>query len=233
MNNNMSALDMRDLETSSAKNVTAPSYQRRVSHLTRHDAHSQQSRSRQPSDSDAANAQASASPPPHSDESIRGRLSSIVHKGTEIASTFTSPLAQLYQPLVVDDDLIDEQAQSTPPKNQGIYAPGVRRRLSSMHRFPPILPIEQHGSPIPSRSGPFVLRGRRISENLSAFGEFGEEESEVHIQSPDETAEQLVEGEEDAPPLQVQFNERLLRIENRQKRMEELLMQLVNGLKSE
>jgi len=235
MNTNMSALDMRDLETSSAKNVVSPLHQRRVSHATSHisgqDAQSQQSRARQPSDSDATKAQAGTSPPPHSDDSVRGRLSSMVHKGAEIASTFTSPLAQLYQPLVVDDDLVDEQAHSTPPKNQGMNAPGVRRRLSSMHRFPPMPPLEQYGSPIASRSGPLVLLGRRISENLSPFGEY--EEGDVHIQSPDETAEQVIEGEEDAPPLQVQFNERLLRIEDRQKRIEALLVQIVNGLKSE
>ncbi len=126
---------------------------------------------------------------------VRGRLSSMVHKGAEIASTFTSPLAQLYQPLVVDDDLVDEQAHSTPPKNQGMNAPGLRRRLSSMHRFPPMPPLEQYGSPNASRSGPLVLLGRRISENLSPFGEY--EEGDVHIQSPDETAEQVIEGEED------------------------------------
>ncbi|KAI5833279.1 hypothetical protein K523DRAFT_370042 [Schizophyllum commune Tattone D] len=60
---------------------------------------------------------------------------------------FTSPLAQIFQPLVVDDDLMEEDDNaseaSSPPQNMGVhfpsppgvsYGPASRRRLSSMHR---------------------------------------------------------------------------------------------------
>ncbi|CAK5274026.1 unnamed protein product, partial [Mycena citricolor] len=83
----------------------------------------------------------------------RNRVASLLHRGTEAAQSFTSPLAQIFQPLVIDDGGIPEdeaislgppvtqsQAQShsypntlAPPPAGVSYGPAYRRRLSSMH----------------------------------------------------------------------------------------------------
>ncbi|KAJ3852022.1 hypothetical protein EV368DRAFT_82940 [Lentinula lateritia] len=70
----------------------------------------------------------------------RTRVNSIMSRGMEAAQSFTSPLAQIYQPLVVDDDLplaSDESLDQVPTVPQGgapliSYGPTTRRRLSSM-----------------------------------------------------------------------------------------------------
>ncbi|KAJ3983417.1 hypothetical protein F5890DRAFT_1523449 [Lentinula detonsa] len=72
----------------------------------------------------------------------RTRVNSIMSRGMEAAQSFTSPLAQIYQPLVVDDDLplaseesesqgqVPQVPQSSAPLIS--YGPTTRRRLSSM-----------------------------------------------------------------------------------------------------
>jgi len=69
-----------------------------------------------------------------------------MHRGAEAAHTFVSPLAQIFQPLVVDDDIIPEEEplnsnnsnmtthgmSSSPPPAGVSYGPASRRRLSSM-----------------------------------------------------------------------------------------------------
>lgn len=76
----------------------------------------------------------------------RTRLNSLMSRGAEAAHTFTSPLAQIFQPLVVDDDMILEEeplnsdgtnatgptpSVSSPPPGLS-YGLASRRRLSSM-----------------------------------------------------------------------------------------------------
>ncbi|KAI0629114.1 hypothetical protein C8Q77DRAFT_1161302 [Trametes polyzona] len=75
----------------------------------------------------------------------RQRVNSILTRGLELAQSASSPLAQIFQPLIVDDDLVppgDEQtpsegAMSGPSATSGApvisYGPATRRRLSSMH----------------------------------------------------------------------------------------------------
>lgn len=79
---------------------------------------------------------------------LRARANSMMNRGFEAAQNFTSPLAQIFQPLVVDDDLLEEEDNasevSSPPQATGVnfpsppqgvsYGPASRRRLSSMHR---------------------------------------------------------------------------------------------------
>ncbi|KAF8825722.1 hypothetical protein HHX47_DHR6000130 [Lentinula edodes] len=55
----------------------------------------------------------------------RTRVNSIMSRGMEAAQSFTSPLAQIYQPLVVDDDLplasdesLDQHVQQQQPQSQ-------------------------------------------------------------------------------------------------------------------
>ncbi|TFK79738.1 hypothetical protein K466DRAFT_667994 [Polyporus arcularius HHB13444] len=80
----------------------------------------------------------------------RPRVNSIVARGFDMAQAAASPLAQIFQPLVVDDDLIPEEQVSegtnTPgPAGHGnggappalvSYGPATRRRLMSMHAAP-------------------------------------------------------------------------------------------------
>ncbi|KAJ7281492.1 receptor-activated Ca2+-permeable cation channel [Mycena rebaudengoi] len=73
----------------------------------------------------------------------RTRVASLMHRGADVAQTFTSPLAQIFQPLVVDDGLPEadqSQGHAPGPHTQGSapppgvsYGPAYRRRLSSMH----------------------------------------------------------------------------------------------------
>ncbi len=85
----------------------------------------------------------------------RHRVNSIVTRGLELAQSAPSPLAQLFQPLIVDDDIHHEpsdhpiphsfmQDHSTSPEplpaptvGMVSYGPASRRRLTSMHRRTP------------------------------------------------------------------------------------------------
>ncbi|KAJ7765480.1 hypothetical protein DFH07DRAFT_1015251, partial [Mycena maculata] len=98
----------------------------------------------------------SSSPPPARHIPVpgpRNRVTSLMHRGAEAAQTFTSPLAQIFQPLVVDDGGIPQEPGVKPPVVQqnlgsgahpsqsgvahpppGVsYGPAYRRRLSSIH----------------------------------------------------------------------------------------------------
>ncbi|KAJ7504347.1 receptor-activated Ca2+-permeable cation channel [Mycena galericulata] len=97
----------------------------------------------------------SSSPPPRQIPvpGPRNRVTSLMHRGAEAAQTFTSPLAQIFQPLVVDDGGIPQEpgakqpvaqhgsGSGHPPAQSGValpppgvsYGPAYRRRLSSMH----------------------------------------------------------------------------------------------------
>jgi len=66
----------------------------------------------------------------------RNRVNSMMNRSMEVAQSFTSPLAQLYQPLVVDDELpvndSPDQSHRPAPASSVSYGPATRRRLSSM-----------------------------------------------------------------------------------------------------
>lgn len=87
----------------------------------------------------------------------RVRLNSVVTRGLDIAQAAASPLAQIFQPLIVDDDIIPEEQQqsdggavtSTSGSGTGAapgpvptpgalvsYGPATRRRMLSMHVAP-------------------------------------------------------------------------------------------------
>ncbi|KAI0666819.1 hypothetical protein C8Q78DRAFT_983490 [Trametes maxima] len=76
----------------------------------------------------------------------RTRVNSVLTRGLELAQSVSSPLAQIFQPLVVDDDFGAADEQSAPDPGApgaggaaaGIsYGPATRRRLSSMHVVSP------------------------------------------------------------------------------------------------
>lgn len=236
--NEASALDMRDLEgTTSARANINPAL-RHVSQATTRRASAQSSRAQaakprlsQSSVQSKASKDApeGAMSPTKAVQAVREGLSSALSKGAEMASTFTSPLAQIYQPLVVDDDLLEEQApeQSTP--NLVSYGPATRRRLSSMHRFPPMAPLDMRRN---GSRGQHLLSDVPLEESPGSFGEAkrAQRGGEATPSTP-EPASQVYEDEGGAgstPQLVV----RLTRIEERQKRLEDLIMQLSSDIKA-
>ncbi|KAF5350239.1 hypothetical protein D9758_007832 [Tetrapyrgos nigripes] len=62
----------------------------------------------------------------------RPRINSVLNRGIEVAQSFTSPLAQIFQPLIVDDDGVPQESEQAEPLIS--YGPASRRRLSSMTR---------------------------------------------------------------------------------------------------
>ncbi|KAI0816960.1 hypothetical protein BC628DRAFT_1404843 [Trametes gibbosa] len=97
--------------------------------------------------------QSQSQPPPASQPQQafalpRTRVNSVLTRGLELAQSASSPLAQIFQPLIVDDDLLPSGDEQIPSDGGGIgpsgsgtsmgaaglsYGPATRRRLSSMH----------------------------------------------------------------------------------------------------
>ncbi|KAJ7760568.1 receptor-activated Ca2+-permeable cation channel [Mycena metata] len=137
----------------------------------------------------------------------RTRVASLMNRGAEVAHTFTSPLAQIFQPLVVDDGGIPEDevpnhsGSAAPPPPvaappAGVsYGPAYRRRLSSMH--------------VHDQSGHGPNRG---DDPFSA--------------SPDDRAASLPTAED------IEENQDSLKMEARQERIEGLLEKIVQNLGS-
>ena len=162
---------------------------------------------------------------------------------TSQSFTFTSPLAQIYQPLVVDDDLVveDTPADTSVPSVQNAYM--RRRRLSSMHRFPPTDPHISHNAVALKRFPTTTSSvGRAVPEN--AIMETPESVTLPQPDAPVPEAIQLpplmanlpslsqIEDEEDRTGAVSQVASRLDRIEERQKSLENLLQEIAQRLRS-
>jgi hypothetical protein len=120
-----------------------------------------------------------------------------------------SPLAQLFHPLIVDD-AIPEDAQPNAGTRDGVsYGPASRRRLSSATTLQRMFP--------PSREGD------------NAIMQSPEQWSEA-LWEP-ETAEETEEKESGLGNLE--WARRLDSIEKRQQRIEELLHEVVSGIRVE
>ncbi|KAL5492518.1 hypothetical protein ACEPAI_3965 [Sanghuangporus weigelae] len=237
-----SAVDTRDLESTPSLKPTVTDSARRGSQASRRvSMQSAKPMKLIPSNSSAISmasqdGQGPSSPP--STKGIRQRLASVVQRGTEAVNNITSPLAQIYQPLVVDDDIIEEEAeqsQTMPPGNLN-YAPGMRRRLSSMHRFPPMQPVGAHrrlNSMYGQNRDGNLLDGGVLQESPRSADPFAPDREgriEEEGTSPPEPASQVLEGEETSS-RGPQVNERLAKIEERQKRLEDLILQLIEDLR--
>ncbi|KAL1747848.1 hypothetical protein HDZ31DRAFT_30933 [Schizophyllum fasciatum] len=205
-----------------------------------------------------------AVPPMQGQPPLRIRANSI--QGPQ---NFTSPLAQIFQPLIVDDDLLEEEDNasevSSPPQATGVhfpsppgvsYGPASRRRLSSMHRrvepigprrFPVlgrvvsegngngvlsespeqadgVLPRRESDGPAPShREAGAVKVGSPL--NAPSVASIASATSPT----PSATAQQVMEtrAENGAAPGWVT---RLDKMEERQRRIEDMLQQLVVGM---
>lgn len=169
--------------------------------------------------------QSEGSPPPTSPQ-VRARVTSLMHRGTEAVHNFSSPLAQIYQPLVVDDDLVDEAPESSSSANQKFVFPR-RRRLSSVHKFPP---TDHHASAVALRKFPTnsSSRGPGLTEQTLSESPFDADE-ESPKREP-ETVEQIA-NEAATNGGDTQVMHRLHRIEQQQKRLEELLVQLSKDIR--
>jgi hypothetical protein len=142
----------------------------------------------------------------------------MLHRGAEVAQSFTSPLAQIFHPLVVDDE-IPENAEPS-PSHLGIpsgisYGPASRRRHSVMQRSPAAdSAIVQHHK--------FPSMG---SHNGSQDGP-SSSKPDAHLSGREpETAEEVQEEESSAGGM-AQWAKRLQNLEEGQKRIEALLVKL-------
>ncbi|KAI0351934.1 hypothetical protein OH77DRAFT_843965 [Trametes cingulata] len=156
-----SALDMEEVDDVPPIDSAR---QRRLSQLSRRRASQSSSHQRRPSGSSAGGGRTSPPVPPSPRKTEqagpssspqqapghiplpRARVNSVVARGLELAQSASSPLAQIFQPLVVDDDAADEVTQSDGATSGGggatgaaaiSYGPATRRRLSSMHAVNP------------------------------------------------------------------------------------------------
>ncbi|EIW58800.1 uncharacterized protein TRAVEDRAFT_72272 [Trametes versicolor FP-101664 SS1] len=215
----------------------------------------------------------------------RARVNSVLARGLDLAQSVSSPLAQIFQPLIVDDDFIsggDDQnsseAATSGPSGNGMsagqisYGPATRRRLSSMHVLSPprrgrtyssatpalgLIPGHREAgadgagpSLSPERGGLTALRKFPTNSPLRSHlglmatqaplsespDERGEAQSAVSFNEPRETASQA-EAEEENGMGEVTdraaWEQRWEGIEARQRRMEEMLMEIAANLRAQ
>ncbi|KAF8216497.1 hypothetical protein K438DRAFT_2007356 [Mycena galopus ATCC 62051] len=209
-NGDSETFNHRKRRMSPYSSVTRPQQQQQQHQQQQHQQHNQQQ--------SPALAPPSSSPPRHfPGNGQRNRVTSLMHRGAEVAHTFTSPLAQIFQPLVVDDGGIPQDNAAhgqhhpssspvgpAPPPTGVSYGPAYRRRLSSMHQ---------------SEGARTLFPGGGGDDPFSA--------------SPDERAESLPtagEMEENKENKDVEWMRRLESMEARQERIEALLERIAQGL---
>lgn len=151
----------------------------------------------------------------------RQRLGSILNRGAEAAHNIASPLAQIFIPLVVDDDIPEESGNGSSSMLNvptGIsYGPASRRKQSMMHRTPT------------------VENALARTHRFPSMGSHESRDAHVASSSPDpisdivghgmETAEEA-EEEEDNSGGMIRWMERLDKLEQGQKRIEDLLLKI-------
>ncbi|EIN06002.1 hypothetical protein PUNSTDRAFT_127492 [Punctularia strigosozonata HHB-11173 SS5] len=156
----------------------------------------------------------------------RPRLMSISRVMADTTGQMPSPLAQIYQPLPVDDSILEDESGPPPVVGSPALSFGPvtrRRRLSS--RVQPRLPSDGRGGlgvhvrKTSTGSSP-GMRHRPLAEDTQTVS-----------QSPDqmpwpETAGQVEEEEGERGNGSLPWIRRLENIEKRQERIEELLLQL-------
>lgn len=157
--------------------------------------------------------------------SPRQRLHSAVNRGVEMAHTFTSPLAQIFQPLIVDEEMPEDAEPSSSLQIPGgiSYGPATRRKLSQMQR------------------SPAADSAISLAHRFPTMGNHKGTDEDVHFSSSPEvdvthkepeTAEEVQE-EEFATGAVTQWAKRLETLEQGQKRIEDLLDQLLKSTREE
>lgn len=180
-----------------------------------------------------------------------------MNRGMEAAQSFTSPLAQIFQPLVVDDDLPVADDQSQDGNGNGAplvsYGPTTRRRLTSIqgagHRrgtsdFGGARQGNSNLSPPPHHQFP-NRHGQRSPQHQQGFpsmqevmsgvdGVLSESPGSVSTGGPggaDLPTAGQVQEEEGSAGGSPQWGERLDKMEERQERIEKLLESIARDLK--
>ena len=141
-------------------------------------------------------------------------------RSLDAAQSLTSPLAQIYMPVVVDEDTFGNAPEAPTSLAPGISYGPARRRLTSMHRRPgkEILSSAIPTSSTDSKKG--VADDVPISESPDA-----DPASQTIVERRPQTAEETEEAEEASSG--VALATRLADIEKRQIRIEEILLNLV------
>ncbi|KAI6041283.1 hypothetical protein EDC04DRAFT_3139831 [Pisolithus marmoratus] len=159
---------------------------------------------------------------------LRRRLNSMINR----TDVLQSPLAQVFQPVVVDDEIPEEHAPDKEPLPQPhsgnghmvSYGPASRRRLASMHLASKRTTDSAAQTSGTSRRPAFPAIDTRPEALVEG----------PHSASPDrqpETAEQVEETMANNGGL-VELSQKIKDMEDRQKRIESILIQLSERLQS-
>lgn len=161
----------------------------------------------------------------------RNRVNSILNRSFETAQSFTSPLAQIFQPLVLDDDPIVDESHS--PPHLVSFGPASRRRLSSMHQHRRGTTDGGHGhhSPTHQRS----QEGSNLKRTDGGSGPLSESPPAVtSMSSPKDrsfTSLQTAAAVKEEEAESGGYWEKFAELEARQERMEKLLEKIAHSLK--
>ncbi|KAG6854040.1 hypothetical protein C0991_011245 [Blastosporella zonata] len=177
-------------------------------------------------------------PPPRSPTTgypmPRTRLNSIMYRGSEAAQSFVSPLAQVFQPLVVDEPIPEEPTDKaeggsgvTPPVPVPSYGSATRRRLSSVHV------MRGHQQPSPPllqqiQARKFPTLSKSASPPRSALFM---RSPEPQSSSRPETASEAIEESRVEHSGGRGVEQRLEDMEKTQKRIEEVLMEIARDIR--
>lgn len=155
--------------------------------------------------------------PPAAVASPRLRLGSMLNRGAEMAQNLASPLAQIFQPLVVDEDIPEENGSSSLLNvPTGISYGPAHRRKSLMHRTPAV------DAAVSRTAFRFPSMGSHDSRDAHQVSSSPDPVSEVYGM---QTAEEAEEDEEESGGM-IRWMERLDKLEQGQKRIEDLLLRI-------
>lgn len=157
----------------------------------------------------------------------RARATSILTRGVEAAQSFASPLAQIFQPFVVEDP--NEETTDQAPAGVS-YGPATRRRLMSQN-IQRRMSVDSHASPYLMKRFPTMPTDKVASSNKGGNGQVSESPDTLSDPKEPETVKQVrVDEESDAIELN-QWISRLDKMEQRQERIETLLSQIAKDVR--
>lgn len=220
-----SALDTRDYDEAPPLGATA---QRRPSRKSDRARSLKESQSQQQPPSrprlEMPNVQSQLAPQPEppawqasqaSGPALRRRVNSQLHRPDMTPGM--SPLAQVFQPLVMDDDASKD---GLPQSHFVSYGPASRRRLASMQsmRHPTNLP---NPTPTAQRRPPWPVTGSRREPSDDPGLLSGSPEQNVQPETAEEAEETSFEESS-----MVRWFKHMESMEERQKRIEDILLEL-------